>query len=69
MLYMMNTVSDQLTYNTNITNYQIKTLKWMKSKLDRFLINFDAIIENIVNLKKGKMKCDLIFRKIDFCFK
>ena len=37
MLYMVNTVSDQLTYNTNITNYQIKTLKWMKSKLDRFL--------------------------------
>ena len=63
MLYMMNTVSDQLTYNTNITNCKIKTFKWLKSKLDRFLKDFDGIIENIVDLKKGKMKCDLIFRE------
>jgi len=37
MLYMMDTLSEPITYNTNIANYQIKTSTWSQSKVDRFL--------------------------------
>jgi len=33
MLCMLNSLRDHISYDTNITNYQMKIVKWLKSKV------------------------------------